>query len=126
MMRSKGVKPLKTHDLKEILEIEGHKHLVELQKSLSYSGFDNPSVFISKGVLNGICIVTGIDYEVKKNYKIIFYKKLTESSFMRGNDRGKFWFEIQLDMTEEEADERIEAKNRVIREDSAMRRKVLG
>lgn len=45
---------------------------------------------------------------------------------MRGNDRGKFWFEIQLDITEEEADERIEAKNREIREDSAMRRKVLG
>lgn len=126
MMRNKGVKPLKTHELKEILEIEGHKHLVELQKSLSYSGFDNPSVYISQGILNGICIVTGINYEVEKRYKITFFKKLTESSFMRGNDRGKFWFEIQLDMTEEEADERIEARNREIREDNAMRRRVLG
>ena len=126
MMFNKGGSPLKTDELKEILEIEGHKYLVALQQSMSFNGIENPSVYISKGILQGMCMVTSISYEVVKDYKITFFKRLTESSFLRGNDRGKYWFEIQLDMSEEEADERIEAKNREIREDSALRKRVFG
>lgn len=117
---------MKTDELKETLEIEGHKYLVALQQSMSFNGVENPSVYISKGVLRGICMVTGISYEVVKDYKITFFKRLSESSFLRGNDRGKYWFEIQLDMTEEAADERIGAKNKEIREDSALRKRVFG
>lgn len=125
-MFSKGVRLLRIDELKEILEIEGYNYLLALQKSESFNGFDHPDVYILKGTLIGISKVTGIDFEVEKDYKIKFFKKLTESSFMRGNDRGKFWFQIQLDMTEEEADERIEAKKRAIREEMAMRKRFLG
>lgn len=110
---------MRQDELREILEIEGYNYLVNLQESLSYSGNEHSSVWYSKGTLRGICMVTGIDFEEEKRYKITFFKKNTKDPI----EKGKLWFVVKLDMTEEDADERIEAWRREIREESAMRRK---
>jgi hypothetical protein len=113
---TREVGKLKQDELREVLKIHADKHLFALQNSESYGSSESPSVYITRGVLDGICIVTGINYTVEKRWKIIFFKK---------NDKPWFTYTLE-DMTEEDADEIMEYRKRRQGEDSELYSKLFG
>ncbi|WP_240416552.1 hypothetical protein [Paenibacillus periandrae] len=105
---------MKQEELREVLIMHADEHLYALQNSESYGSSESPSVYKTRGVLDGICIVTGINYTVEKRWKIIFLKK-----------NGKPWFTYTLeDMTEEDADEIMEYRKRRQGEESELYSKI--
>lgn len=107
---------MKQEELKEILNIYAFNHIFALQNSEPFGRDESPSVYTTKGVLDGICLVTGIDYTVEKRWKIIFLKK-----------NGKPWFTYTMeDMTEEEADEMMEYRQRRLRDEAELRFRIFG
>lgn len=104
---------MKQDDLKELLLMEAENHLFALHNSESYGNSESPSVYITGGVLDGICKVTGISYSVEKRWRITFFKK-----------NGKTWFSYTLeDITEAEADENLKYRKRRQQEESEIRSK---
>lgn len=82
-------------EIREILEWLAYEYLTALYHSRPIHREESPSVFLTRGKLQGACIMAdGIEFKVIKRWKIIFSKK------------DKVWFEYTLEnMTEEEADE---------------------
>lgn len=110
------MKYLNESEQQELLEEEASLYLHSLYNSVPIGRDEHPSVYVSQGVLQGMCRVFGATFEVSKRRKITFYK------YKNKYFDEKFWFQVENEyVTEEEAACMIDQMNRENRELSKMR-----
>ncbi|MGZ9699824.1 hypothetical protein ACVU03_18610 [Bacillus safensis] len=110
------MKYLNESEQQELLEEEAGNLLRSLYNSVPIGRDEHPDVYVSKGVLHGMCRVFGATFEVSKRRKITFYK------YKNNYSDEKFWFQVENEyVTEEEAACMIDQMNRENRELSKMR-----
>lgn len=104
---------------KERLEIEAHKHLYNLYNSQPIGRDELPAVYLSEGVLRGMCIAFGLCFEVDLRRKITFFK----GDFV---DEGRYWFEVENEgFSEEDAKERMQSYRKEVSRISLMRQNLV-
>lgn len=80
-----------------MLEVEAIFYLQALYNSEPIGRDESPDMYLTRGVIQGMCGVFGACFKVELRRKVIFYK----GSFP---GEGKFWFEVvNENITEEEA-----------------------
>ncbi|MER3115339.1 hypothetical protein [Bacillus altitudinis] len=110
------MKYLNASEQQELLEEEAGVYLRSLYNSVPIGRDEHPSVYVSQGVLQGMCRVFGARFEVSKRRKITFYK------YKNKYFDEKFWFQVENELvTEEEAACMIDQMNMENRELSKMR-----
>ncbi|WP_303982975.1 hypothetical protein [Niallia circulans] len=102
-----------------LLEEEATVYLHSLYNSVPIGRDEHPSVYVSQGILQGMCRVFDATFEVSKRRKITFYKYKNKYS------DEKFWFQVENEyVTEEEAAGMIDQMGRENRELSELRARI--
>jgi hypothetical protein len=92
--------------MRDLLEIHAFNYLCALRDSQPNGNFDHPNVYFYRGILKGICATKEYYFEEDKYWKITFFKR-----------NEKPWFTYTFPgMTEEDADNFVEYRDRQFRE----------